>query len=83
MKESKFTWMHTDGDKRTVEDYNSIKKKLTKINAKKINLIKNEAKKEEAIIILEDIYKYLTKQLARLDEIEIIDADFEIKKEVD
>ena len=34
-------------------------------------------------IILEDMYSYLNKQLACLDEIEIIDVDFEIKKGVD
>ena len=80
MKENEFTWMHTDSDKRMLDDYNYIKKKVMKIKAKKINSIKNEVKKGEAIRILQDIYNYLNQQLVYLDEIEIIDADFEIKK---
>jgi len=82
-KYSKYVGMKIEmnPNKRMINDYKEISKKSRKIQAKKISSIKNADKRREAIRIVQDIIKYLDKQLIDLGEIEIIDVGFEVKNE--
>jgi len=67
--------IESDKDRRTIEDYYSIKSKVFDIVAVHIQNMKDKNAQDEAIEILWDIYKYAERELIALGRIEgVIDA---------
>jgi len=67
--------IETDSDKRLLDDYNDIKRKVFEIYSDHIQHLKIEENKEEAIQIIKEIISYLNKQLETLGENVVVDLD--------